>query len=317
MGASELRLRVEGHEIAVTNPAKLLFADGHISKRDLIDYYRWVGPRILPFLRERPIAMERYPNGIEQTGFFQKSVPSYFPDWVKTIAVQKKQGGIARHVICNDVALLVYLANQACITPHAWLSRVDKLEYPDQMVFDLDPSADTFDWVRAAALALKELLQELTLSAYVKSTGSRGLHVIVPLKRTESFESVRTFARAVATIVVMQEPSQRTLQQRTGSRHGRVFLDINRNAYAQTVAPPYAVRARPNAPLSIPLFWEEVRSKTLRPDGVTLRDIRKRLDGMIDPWADFRRRASALGSAWRKLELLGVSVRVPQKAKLR
>lgn len=303
MGASELRLRVEGQEVAVKNPDKLLLSDGHISKRDLIDYYRWVGPRILPFLRERPIVMERYPNRIGQT-------------WVKTIAVQKKQGGIARHVIRNEVAVLVYLADQACIIPHAWLSRVDKLEYPDQMVFDLDPSAGTFDWVRTAALAFKELLQELTLSAYVKSTGSRGLHVIVPLKRTEAFESVRTFARAIAMHVVMQEPSQRTLQQRTGPRRGGVFIDINRNAYAQTVAPPYAVRARHNAPLSIPLFWEEVRSKTLRPDGVTLRVTRKRLDGMIDPWADFRRRASALGSARRKLELLGVSVRVPQKAKL-
>jgi|OM-RGC.v1.006171098 bifunctional non-homologous end joining protein LigD len=317
VGASELRLRVEGHEIAVTNPAKLLFSDDHISKYELIDYYRWVAPRMLPFLRDRPIALERYPNGIGQVGFFQKSVPSYFPDWVKTIEVEKKQGGVTRHVICNNGAVLVYLANQACITPHIWISRVDKLECPDQMVFDLDPSADAFDWVRAAALALNELLQELTLSAYVKSTGSRGLHVIVPLKRTESFESVRAFARAVAMRVVMEEPSQRTLQQRTGSRHGRVFFDINRNAYAQTVAPPYAVRARPNASLSIPLFWEEVRSKTLRPDGVTLRDIRKRLDGMIDPWADFWRRASALGSARRKLELLGVSVRVPQKAKFR
>lgn len=317
MATGAFRLHVDGQEIAMVNPDKVLFPDDHISKRDLIDYYQRIAPRMLPFLRDRPIAMERYPNGIGQSGFFQKSIPSYFPGWIGSVAVEKKQGGTTRHVICNDTATLVYLANQACITPHTWLSRVDKLERPDQLVFDIDPTADKFDWVRAAALDLKEILQELTLPAYVKSTGSRGLHVVVPIKRTESFESVRAFARKVATIVARQEPSQRTLQQRTGSRHGRVFLDINRNAYAQTVAPPYALRARANAPLSAPLFWDEVRGKALRPDGVTLRNICKRLDETTDPWSDFWQRASALGIARRKMEMFGASVRLPQKAQLR
>jgi bifunctional non-homologous end joining protein LigD len=318
MDTGEFQLRIDGHEIAVTNPDKALFPNDHVSKRDLIDYYLRVSQRMLLFLHDRPIAMERYPDGIWQSGFFQKSVPTYFPRWIKTASVAKKQGGMARHVICNDAATLVYLANQACITPHTWLSRVDKPEYPDQMVFDLDPSAgSTFDWVRRAALALEKVLREVNLPAYVKSTGSRGLHVIVPLKRLEPFESVRAFARRAAMVVVTQEPGQRTMQQRIGSRHGRVYLDINRNAYAQTMAPPYAVRARPNAPLSAPLFWDEVHSKQLRPDGVTLRNVHKRLDGMTDPWADFWQRASSLGVARRKLEMFDGSVRVPQKAKLR
>ena len=317
MSTGEYQLRVDGHDVAIANPDKLLFPEDHISKRELVDYYQRVAPRMLSYLHDRPIAMERYPDSIGHTGFFHKSVPSYFPDWIKTAKVAKKQGGITRYVICDDVATLVYFANQACITPHAWLSRIDKLEHPDQMVFDLDPAANTFDWVRAAALSLKELLVELALPAYVKSTGSRGLHVIVPLKRAEPFESVRALAREVATIVVAQEPGQRTMQQRIGSRHGRVYLDINRNAYAQTMAPPYAVRARSNAPLSAPLFWDEVHRKQLRPDGVTLRNVHKRLDGMPDPWADFWQRASSLGVARRKLEALGDSVGIPQKAKLR
>jgi bifunctional non-homologous end joining protein LigD len=219
----------------------------------------------------------------------------------------RKEGGSVRHVVCDGAATLVYLANQACVTPHVWLSRVDMLDRPDQMVFDLDPSGDDFEAVKTTARSLQELLARLGLSAYVKTTGSRGLHVAVPLKRCEGFDSVRAFARGLAQAVVSQDPGQRTLEQRKSMRRGRVFVDTNRNAYAQTVAPAYAVRARRGAPVSAPLDWAELGRKDLRPDGVTIQSVFDRLDRVGDPWADFGRRRVSLSGARQKLEELHVT----------
>ena len=246
--------------------------------------------------------LERYPNGIDQPGFFQKAAASYYPDWIRTVTVPKLSGGTVTHVVCDDVATLVYLANQACVTPHIWLSRADRLEYPDQMVFDLDPSDERFEPVKATAQALKALLDQLSLPAYLKTTGSRGLHVVVPLRRREGFDAVRAFARELAGVVVRQAPGQRTLEQRKSGRRGRVFVDTNRNAYAQTMAPAYAVRARPGAPVSAPRAWDELGRKELRPDGVTIRSVFTRLETVGDPWADFWRRGVSLNRARQALE---------------
>ena len=225
---------------------------------------------------------------------------SYFPSWIKTVSVAKA-GGSVRQVVCDDEATLVYLANLACITPHIWLSRIDKRDYPDQMVFDLDPSGENFAPVVETAKAARDLLEQLGLPVYVKTTGSRGLHVVVPLKRQEDFDAVRGFARQVAELLVKQSPDERTLEQRKDKRGERVFLDINRDAYAQTIAPAYAVRPRPGAPVSTPLDWRELDDKTLRPDGVTIRNIFARLEKRKDPWKDFRARAAGLKTAAQKL----------------
>jgi bifunctional non-homologous end joining protein LigD len=272
----------------------------------LVDYYRRIASWILPYLRGWPLAMERYPDGIDKPGFFRKAVAPYYPGWIKTVTVDKV-GGTVRHVVCDDAATLVYLANQACVTPHIWLSRMDKLDYADQMVFDLDPSEDSFEPVKAVAQSLKELLDRLGLPAYLKTTGSRGLHVAVPLKRREGFDSVRAFAREVARVVVSQKPEQRTLEQRKSMRRGRVFVDTNRNAYAQTVAPAFAVRARRGAPVSVPLDWSELGRKNLRPDGVTIRTLFDRLERVGDPWTDFWRRAVSLNAARQRLEKLNAT----------
>jgi bifunctional non-homologous end joining protein LigD len=237
--------------------------------------------------------MERYPDGIDKPGFFQKDASPYFPDWIRTATV-KKAGGVVRHVICDDAATLVYLANQACVTPHVWLSRVDKLTYPDQMVFDLDPSDDRFDMVKSAAASLKAVLDDVGLPAFLKTTGSRGLHVAVPLKRTETFDVVRGFARELAALVVSEAPGQRTLELLKSKRRGRVFVDTNRNAYAQTMAPAFAVRARRGAPVSFPIDWGELRKRDLRPDGTTIRNVFDRLERTGDPWHDFRRHSVSL-----------------------
>lgn len=307
--------RIGRHVVEITRPAKVLFPEDGITKRDLIEYYRRIASWILPHLRDRPLALERYPDGIDEPGFFQKAAASYYPAWIRTVTV-KKAGGTVRHVVCDDAATLVYLANQACVTPHVWLSRTDKLEHPDQMMFDLDPSEDGFEPVKAAAQSLKALLDDLGLPAYLKATGSRGLHVAVPLKRSERFDSVRAFARAVAGVVVSQEPGQWTLEQRKAMRRGRVFVDTNRNAYAQTVAPAYAVRARPGAPVSVPLDWTELSRKDLRPDGVTIRSVFDRLDRVGDLWIDFRRRGVSLSRARQTLEKLNATRRVPPEEKV-
>jgi bifunctional non-homologous end joining protein LigD len=309
-------IRVDGHDVKITRSDKILFPEDGITKQDLIDYYHRIAPWILPHLEGRPLAMERYPDGIDKPGFFQKTAPFYYPGWIKTVTIKKKTGGTVRHVVCDDAATLVYLANQACVTPHIWLSRTDKLDYPDQMVFDLDPSEDNFEPVKTTAQSLKELLEWLGLPAYLKTTGSRGLHVAVPLKRTESFDSVRAFARVLARVVVSQEPGQRTLEQRKNMRRGRLFVDTNRNAYAQTVAPAYAVRARRGAPVSVPLDWSELRRKNLRPDGVTIRSVFDRLAEVGDFWADFWRRGASLNRARQKLEKLNATGRVPQEAEV-
>jgi bifunctional non-homologous end joining protein LigD len=288
----------------------VLFPGDGITKGDLIDYYRRIAPWILPHMRGRPLAMERYPDGIDKPSFFHKAVPSYYPDWIKTVTV-KKAAGTVTHVVCDDKATLVFLANQACITPHIWLSRIDKLHHPDQMVFDLDPSGDDFGLVKSTAQDLSALLDELGLPAYVKTTGSKGLHVVVPLKREEDFDSVRAFAKRLAAIVVDDDPEHRTLEQRTNKRRGRVFLDTNRNAYAQTIAPAYAVRARPHAPVSVPLAWSELNNKYLRPDGVTIGTVFERLEKFRDPWHEYRRAAASLRAACRRLEKRSATRRIP------
>jgi bifunctional non-homologous end joining protein LigD len=293
--------RIGHYDIKITRPEKVLFPGDGITKRDLIDYYREIAPWILPHLQERPLSLERFPDGIEGTRVIQKSASPYYPEWIKTVAVEKI-GGTVRHVVCDDEATLAYLANQACITPHIWLSRMDKLDFPDQMVFDLDPSTEDFEPVKETAQSLRQLLESFDLSAYLKTSGSRGLHVVVPLSPDSSFDSVRTFARRVAEIAVEQDPQHRTLQPRKSERHGRIFIDINRNAYAQTIAPAYAVRPRPGAPVSIPLDWQELDREDLRPDSVTIRNILVRLQQIEDPWKDFSGTAVSLQKAHQKLE---------------
>jgi bifunctional non-homologous end joining protein LigD len=309
-------VRIEGRELKITRPEKVLFPEDGITKGDLISYYQKAGAWMLPHLRHRTLAMERYPDGIDQAGFYQKAVGPYYPDWIRTLTV-KKAGGTVTQVICDDLSTLMYLANQACITPHTWLSRVDKLDQPDQMIFDLDPTGDDFSWVISAAHSLKELLEEVGLPGYLKATGSYGLHVVVPLDRRADFDSVREFARELAEIVVNQDVTRYTMEQRKNKRRGRVFIDTNRNAYAQTAVAPYAVRARRGAPVSVPLDWDELGTKGIRPDGYTIKTVLARLEKIEDPWRDFWQRAASIDRARRKLEEIYDTHGISPKEKIR
>jgi bifunctional non-homologous end joining protein LigD len=189
---------------------------------------------------------------------------------------------------------LVWLANQNCVTVHSWLSRTDRLDHPDQVIFDFDPSTDDFGPVRAAARACADVLSDLGLSPYLKTTGSRGLHVVAPLQRGPDFDMVRRFARDVAEVVAADDPAHRTVEQRKDKRGDRIYLDVMRNAYAQTAAAPYTVRARRGAPVATPLEWDELSARGTRPDRFTIRDVPKRIAEQGDPWSNMRKHARSL-----------------------
>jgi bifunctional non-homologous end joining protein LigD len=300
-------IRIGGIMVALTNTGKVLFPGEGLTKGDLAGYYRDMAARMLPFLRDRPLSMERYPDGIDGERIVQKNVPRYFPDWVTRTQV-KKQDGTLRQVVCDKPAILVYLANQACIEMHVFLSRTGALEHPDQLVFDLDPPDDTrFADVRKLALGLRELLEdELGLTAFVKTTGGKGVHVHVPLRASDDFDAVRGFAHRASEVLAARNPDLLTVEPRRGSRGGRIYADIMRNAYAQTVVAPYSVRARPGAPVATPLRWEELQDADLSPHQFTVRTIRGRLErlGRSDPWSGLGSRRYGLAAATRRLDRL-------------
>jgi bifunctional non-homologous end joining protein LigD len=296
-------VKVGRRTVEVSNAGKVLYSGDGITKGDLVDYYRQVAGRMLPHLRGRPVAMERYPDGIDGERIFQKDVPGYFPDWIDRAKVHK-EGGTLQQVVCEQPATLVYLANQACITPHVFLSRVDRLDHPDQLIFDLDPAGDDFEQARLAALALRSLLGELELPSFPKTTGGKGIHVTVPLDRRADFDTVRGFARDVAAVLAARQPDRLTTEPYKRNRKGRLYLDVMRNAYAQTAVPPYAVRARPGATVATPLDWGEVEDPALRPSAFTVGSALARFE-QADPWKDLRRRGRSLSGARRRLDALG------------
>jgi bifunctional non-homologous end joining protein LigD len=245
--------------------------------------------------------MARYPDGITGHRIFQKHVPDYFPDWVTQVTVQKENGSL-QQVICDKPATLVYLANQACIELHVFLSRADRLEHPDQLVVDLDPGPAGFGAARQAALWARALLEdELQVTSFVKTTGGRGLHVHVPLDRQADFDQVHAFATDLAGVLAARHPGELTTEARKDNRGDRLYLDVMRDAYAQTVVAPYAVRARPGAGVATPLRWDEVEDTTLAPAAFTITTIAARLAGSDDPWADLPSRRYGLAGLRRRL----------------
>lgn len=298
----EQTIKVGRRSVAVSSLDKLLFPEDGISKGDLIEYYRQVAADMLPYLKGRPLSLQRFPDGIDGKGFYQKEVPDYFPGWIGRAQIEVLETGeIQAQAVCNDVATLVYLVNQNTITLHPWLSRADRLDSPDKLIFDLDPPAD-FEAARRAARLLRDALTELGLTPFVMTTGSRGLHVVTPLDRKADFDAVRDFAKDLAGLLASQHPDTLTIEMRKDERDGRLFLDYLRNAYASTAVAPYAVRARPGAPVAVPLAWEELDDPHLRSNTYTLRTVPGRLAQTPDPWADFRRRAGGLAAARKRLD---------------
>jgi bifunctional non-homologous end joining protein LigD len=283
----------------------VLFPGEGITKGEIVDYYRRVAPVMVPHLRGRPLMLERYPKGIAGPGFYQKDIPDSFPSFVHRVEVAK-EGGTLVHAVCDDEETLVYLANQGALTFHTWTSRVDRLHQPDMVVFDLDPpgAAGGFPVVRTAARHLREMLDDLGLVPFLKTTGSRGLHVVAPIEPSGGFDEVRAFAFAVAELLVARDPGRLTTEVRKAKRGGRVFVDVLRNGYAQTLVAPYAVRARPAAPVATPLDWDELTGRRLAPDRYTVRNLFRRLGAKADPWSPMVGQTRSLDGARRRLEEL-------------
>lgn len=270
-------------EIEVSRPGKVLYPDGPVTKDDVVSYYRRVAEVMVPHLRGRPLTMRRFPDGIGEQGWFQKEASDFFPDWVRIEEVPTRDGGSVHHVICDDAATLVYLANQATLEFHVWNSTVGALDKPDLLVIDLDPpdGAGVAE-LRSVARRARDLLGQVGLAAFVQATGGRGFHVVAPLDRTATHDVVLPFARELADFLAAADPDRLTTQQRKNKRGDRIFLDVNRNGYAQTFIAPYSLRARPGAAAATPVDWAELGRAT--PNGFDLRRVPRRLARKTDPW---------------------------------
>ncbi|MDO0937886.1 non-homologous end-joining DNA ligase [Streptomyces sp. DG2A-72] len=306
MSGDDVRtVRAGRRTVEVHRPGKVLFpGDGdakEYTKGDLVDYYRAVAPFMLPHLRGRPLMLQRQPDGLDGPQFMQKNTPDHYPEWITRVEVSK-EGGTVCHTVCDDTATLVYLADQACLTLHRWLSRTDSLDRPDRMVFDLDPAEDDFETVREAARLLGGLLDELKLPSALMTTGSRGLHVIVPLNGHHDFDEVREFARDLADTLAGAHPDRLTTAARKKDRGDRLYLDVQRNAYAQTAAAPYTVRAKPGAPVATPLTWTQLDDPDLDARHWTIADAVEQ--ARTDPWSGAMKKGRALGPARRRLDAL-------------
>jgi len=286
-------LELDGHTIELSSQDKVLFPESGITKGELVDYYRRIAAVALPHYRDRPLSMQRFPDGIGEPGFMQKDVPDHFPDWIERARLTK-EGGTITHLVANDAATLVYLANQGCITPHLALARRQAPDHPDRLILDLDPSDDDFARVQEAAAWLKGMLDELELTSFVQTTGSKGLHVVLPLDGKTAFDTVREVARGMVDELAAKHPKALTVEQRKARRGGRVYLDYLRNAHGQTAVAPYAVRAIEGAPVATPLRWAEAGSSDLGPQRYTIKNIFRRLAQIEDPWAAIDRHAGPL-----------------------
>lgn len=280
----------------------MLFPGEDITKGELAAYYEAIAPLMLPHVRGRPVTMERYHRGIGASGFFQKDVSKGFPSWLERVEVPKK-GGTVHHPIATDARSLVWLANQNSITPHVWTSRTPDLYHPDLCVFDLDPpGTDAPDVLRTAALALRDLLADLGLRSWVKTSGSKGFHIVLPLDGADDFNEVGRFAHAAGAALVRRDPEHLTQEFSKADRGGRILVDTGRNAYSATFAAAYAVRAKPGAPVSAPCTWEEIESGEVHPQTFTLRSMAARAADAGDLWSGMAKRTFSASRARKKLE---------------
>jgi len=291
----------------ITHPDKVLFPDDGITKGEIAAYYETIAPVLLPHIRNRPVTMERYPAGIGKKGFWQKDVSKGFPEWLQRVAVPKKDGTV-HHPLVTDVRSLLWVVNQNTITPHVWVTRVPNLYHPDVCVFDLDPSRDDEpDVLRRSTLALRDLLDELGLPSWVKTTGSKGFHIVVPLDGSARTDEVERFAHTVGRLMVVRDSDHLTQEFSKADRGGRILVDTGRNGYSATFAAAYAVRAKAGAPVSAPCTWEEVERGEVLPRSFTVRTLPERVARVGDLWSDMKRRGRSLTRAQAKLKKMMTS----------
>ena len=276
---------VGGRTVEITHPDRVLFPADGITKADLAAYHHRVAPTLVGHLADRPIMLQRFPEGIDGQGFYQKEGGRGVPGWVRLFEV-RKEGGTVNHPVVDDEATLLALTNLGTISFHRWPARADDIEHPDLLLVDLDPSSDDFDDVRRAARWTREVLEELDLAAYLQVTGSRGIHVVTPVDRGAPTEAAAVFAQHIARLLALRHPDALTDEGRKAKRRGRLYVDVARNGWAQTAVAPYSVRPRPGAPVATPITWDELDDPDLRPDRWTIRTALARLEEVGDPLRD-------------------------------
>ncbi len=279
-------LNVDGHEVRLTNLRKIFWPELKLTKGDLLQYYVDVAPALLPHLRDRAMVMKRYPHGAAGPFFFMKRAPSPRPGWIDTCTIDHSSGNVITFPVIQHRAALMWVINLGCIDLNQWYARCDDVDRPDYVHFDLDPGEGaTFDRVLDAALILREALDALHMPSLVKTTGSKGLHVYVPIVRGPAQKDVWTFAKALSGELAARNPSLITAEYRVAKRpRGRVLADYNQNAWGRTLASIYSVRPRPEATVSTPVTWNEVE-RGIRVEDFTTRNVPGRVAKLGDLWA--------------------------------
>ncbi len=281
-------------KIIISNPNKVWFPRSKISKAAVVEYYERASAYQLPLIKNHLLTMQRYPNGIKGQMFYQKNAGSYFPSWVATVAVRKEEGGTVDYVVAKNRETLVYLANQAALTIHYWLSKATALHKPDRIIFDLDPSVNNFARVRAAALLIKDICDAEQLPCFAMTTGSEGMHVYIPIKRLHTFDEVSKVATYIAQQMIKKSPKEFTLEVRKNKRGTKIFIDTLRNRYSATAVVPYSVRSYEKAPVAMPLWWKEVNAKLVSSQQFTIATVLAHRKKVGDPWKKMMGQAVSL-----------------------
>jgi bifunctional non-homologous end joining protein LigD len=289
-------------DIAFSHTDKVLFPNDGITKGEVLDFYRRIAKRLLPFLRDRPVTLERLPEGLGGDGkphFWQKNTPNHYPDWVSRIELPTERGKTVHYALVNDLDTLLYLVNQGTLTFHVWFSRIQDLDRPDFVLFDLDPGKASFQDGVMVAKELHEVLKEEGVKAFVKTSGKTGLHVLVPWAEEAGYDEARAWAEGIARCVVQEMPGQATVERRKADRGRLVYVDTGQNARGHHAVPPYVVRAVPGGPVSTPLDWREL-TPALDPGKYAIRTIFQRLRKLKrDPFAPLLRTFAEAGNAAR------------------
>jgi bifunctional non-homologous end joining protein LigD len=275
---------IDGKSVRVSNRDKLYWPDERLTKGDLIDYYRAIAPVLLPHLRDRPMSLNRTPDGVLSEGFFQKDVKKIAPPWAQLAPIVGESGSrLIHYLLCQDEAALVFMVNLGCIEQNPWASRVQSIHQPDYVAIDLDPQDLPFDRVVETAQGVRKLLEAAGAECHCKTSGKRGLHICVPLGARYDYELAKQFAEVVARLANARLPEITSVERMPAQRRGRVYLDYIQNGTAKTLASAYSARPWPGATVSAPLKWSEVR-RGLDPARFTIRTMPKRIDKVGDPW---------------------------------
>lgn len=291
--------------MSLSNPDKIFFPKERITKQDILEYYLDVAHLILPLIKDRPITMHRYPSGITEKGFIQKNIPESVPKTLKTVQIKKKSSGEMTQLICQSKKALMYLVDIGCLTFHIPLSKTTHLNKPDRLIFDLDPSTKDFSKVKSAAFDLKEILEdELKLKTFVMTTGSKGLHIVIPIKPLLKFDEVRDFAKQVAQVLVSKNPKAYTIETRKAKRGRKVFIDYLRNGFAQTSVAPFSLRATDKASIAMPIDWKTLKKPFIKSDSFTLKQSKKYLQKNKNPWLNLSQSSQNLSKAKKLLDKL-------------